>query len=133
MGPQRSYDEIDIELHSHQHGLQPSPSPKHKYKHSHSAIYPDHSSGIEDDETSSNDGIDFLRIWIQRETQLRDTAEVRAVCRKLQTACMMRERWVYQDKNGHFPCCLVRDQDVCLNINIVKNALPQKSNHCFEL
>eukprot|EP00484_Ammonia_sp_Unknown_P028508 CAMPEP_0197033308 /NCGR_PEP_ID=MMETSP1384-20130603/11747_1 /TAXON_ID=29189 /ORGANISM="Ammonia sp." /LENGTH=971 /DNA_ID=CAMNT_0042463099 /DNA_START=24 /DNA_END=2939 /DNA_ORIENTATION=+ len=78
------------------------------------------------------DGIDFLRIWIQREKQDRDTAEVRNVCRKLQTACMMRERWVYKDKHGHYPSCLIDDEDICLNINIVQNALPKKSNHVFE-
>jgi len=82
---------------------------------------------------ADGDSIDFLRIWIQREKQDRDSNEVRAVCRKLQTACMMRERWVYKDKHGHFPSCLVNDKDICLNINIVKGALPKKSNHTFAM
>ena len=45
---------------------------------------------------------------------------------------LFQQRWVYTDKHGHYPSSLISDSDICLNINIVRNALPKKSNHCFE-
>ena len=101
---QRSYDDADIELHAHHN---PSPSPKQKEINqqqnklpSQSAFYCNQPQYKSDDDNQDN--IDFLRIWIQRETQLRDTAEVRTVCRSLQTACMMRQRWVIRIKTDIF-------------------------------
>eukprot|EP00483_Globobulimina_turgida_P007827 UN07842 len=55
--------------------------------------------------------IDFLRIWIQRENQERDTNEVRTICRQIQKANLLRDRWVYRDKNGNFPHALIEDKD----------------------
>ena len=121
-------DNNDIPIHHHHTAPSPSPNTHARIKQE-TVISEQKANHL----LANSDTIDFLRIWIQREKQERDTAEVRTVCRKLQTACMMRDRWVYTDKNGHFPSCLVEDEDVCLNLNIVKNALPKKSNHAFEI
>ena len=42
----------------------------------------------------------------------RDKAEVRAVCENYRRG-MMRERWVYKDKNSHFPSYVNDDKDIC--------------------
>lgn len=59
------------------------------------------------DQMDASEDIDFLRIWIQREKQSRDTEEVRTVCRKLQTACMLREVMLFVMST--FNCITSRD------------------------
>eukprot|EP01083_Nonionella_stella_P200392 733892_1 len=114
---------------AYHHRTAPSPSPnKQATPHQQTSMFIENKNN-----DCKSDNINFLRIWIQREHQERDTHEVRTVCRKLQTACMIREKYIYTDHNGHFPSCSKKDEDICLNINIVKNALPKKSNHTFEM
>ena len=90
-------------------------------------------------ETPKNEGkldeneVDFLRIYIQREKRERDSPEIRNICKDIQKGCMLREKYVYVNNTNQFPTCLLNDDDVCLNVNIVRNALPKKSEHYFKM
>eukprot|EP01084_Bolivina_argentea_P208991 356103_1 len=73
----------------HHHTAPSSPSPSKTLPSKQNVSFASH----HDPPHADLDQIDFLRIWIQREKQERDTDEVRNVCRKLQKACMLREKW----------------------------------------